>query len=207
MHIAEGVLSGPVLAAGAAVAAGGVAVGLRRIDDERVPRVAVLSAALFVASLVHVPIGPSSCHLVLNGLAGLVLGWAAFPAILVALLLQAVLFGFGGLTTLGVNTVTMAAPAVVCGYLFGRGLAGAGPAGTFLRGFGAGAVGIGLATGLWALALGTSGEGFEALIAAGVLAHLGVLVVEGLVTGSVAAFLRRVRPETLDPRLVVGAGA
>ena len=47
--------------------------------------------AIFVASLVHVPVGPSSMHLVLNGLLGLLLGWAAFPAILVGLLLQAVL--------------------------------------------------------------------------------------------------------------------
>ena len=30
-----------------------------------------------------------------------ILGWAAFPAFLVALFLQAVLFQFGGLTTLG----------------------------------------------------------------------------------------------------------
>jgi cobalt/nickel transport system permease protein len=37
--------------------------------------------------------------------AGLLLGGAAFPAILTALLLRAMLFQFGDLTVLGVNTV------------------------------------------------------------------------------------------------------
>ncbi|MFP4388984.1 MAG: energy-coupling factor ABC transporter permease, partial [Desulfococcaceae bacterium] len=51
MHISEGVLSAPVLIAGAAVAAAGVAAGLRQLDEERIPRAALLSAAFFVASL------------------------------------------------------------------------------------------------------------------------------------------------------------
>ena len=73
----------------------------------------MLSAVFFVASLVHIPIGPTSVHPLLNGLMGIVLGWAAVPAILVALLLQAVFFGFGGITVLGVNVVNMAVPALV----------------------------------------------------------------------------------------------
>ena len=73
MHISEGVLSAPVLTTGAVLAAVGVAVGLKKMDDERVPQVGVLSAAFFVASLIHVPVGPSAAHLVLNGLLGLLL--------------------------------------------------------------------------------------------------------------------------------------
>jgi cobalt/nickel transport system permease protein len=49
------------------------------------------------------------------GIVGLRLGWGAFPAILVALTLQTVFFRFGGITTLGVNTVSMAMPAVIIG--------------------------------------------------------------------------------------------
>ena len=94
-HIPDGVLSAPVLITGAVVTVGALAVALRRLDYERIPQAAVLSAAFFVASLVSVPVGPSSVHLLLNGLMGLVLGWAAVPAILVALVLQAVFFGFG----------------------------------------------------------------------------------------------------------------
>lgn len=118
MHIAEGVLTTQVLAGGGSIAAIGTAIGLRKLDYERIPRVAILSSAFFVASLVHVPVGPSSTHLILNGLIGLILGWAAFPAILVGLILQVILFQFGGFTTLGVNTVNMALPAVIVWYLF-----------------------------------------------------------------------------------------
>ncbi|TAN60233.1 MAG: cobalamin biosynthesis protein CbiM, partial [Magnetospirillum sp.] len=48
-HIPDGVLSTPVLMAGAIVSAGGVAFGLRGLDPVKVPKVAVLSAVLFVA--------------------------------------------------------------------------------------------------------------------------------------------------------------
>ena len=67
----------------------------------------------FVASLVSVPVGPTSVHLVLSTLMGFVLGWAMVPAVFVGLLLQAVLFGFGGLTSLGVTTCTIALPGLV----------------------------------------------------------------------------------------------
>ena len=120
MHISEGVLSAPVLVTGAVLAAAGVAVGLKKIDYEKIPQVAVLSSAFFVASLIHVPIGPSSIHLIINGINGLLLGWLCFPSILVALSLQAILFQFGGITVLGINTVNMALPGVICYYLFNR---------------------------------------------------------------------------------------
>ena len=118
MHISEGVLSPPVLLTGAALTAVGVAVGLKKMDSEKVELVGVLSSAFFVASLIHVPVGPSAVLLVLNGLLGLLLGWTAFPAILVGLALQALLFQFNGLTTFGINTFNMAMPVVCCYYLF-----------------------------------------------------------------------------------------
>ena len=57
MHISEGVLSGPVLAVGAAAAAAGVAWGIRKLDGEDLVRTGVLSAAFFAASLVSRAIG------------------------------------------------------------------------------------------------------------------------------------------------------
>ncbi|MGD8881735.1 MAG: energy-coupling factor ABC transporter permease, partial [Desulfobacterales bacterium] len=92
MHISEGVLSGPVLISGGALTAAGTAIGLKKLDYDRIAQAGILAAAFFVASLIHVPIGPANAHLILNGLVGLLLGWAAFPVILVALVLQAVLF-------------------------------------------------------------------------------------------------------------------
>ncbi|HUT24634.1 MAG TPA: cobalt transporter CbiM [Sumerlaeia bacterium] len=198
MHIADGVLSGPVLAATGALAAAGVAVGLRQMDYERVPRVGVLASAFFVASLIHVPIGLASAHLILNGLTGFLLGWAAFPALAAALLLQAILFGYGGLIALGANLVNMALPAVACYYLFARRLRPAwGGRQLFSLGFLAGVMSIALSCVLMALALYLSGREFLAAIVAISLAHVPVAAIEGFVTGSAVAFLQKVRPEFL----------
>lgn len=204
MHISEGVLSAPVLATGAVLAVVGVAVGLKRLDEERIPRAALLAAAFFVASLIHVPIGPSSAHLILNGLVGLLLGWAAFPAILVALILQGVLFGFGGITTLGVNTIIMAAPAVACHHLFGRTIhrrRAAALAGAFACGF----LSVLLGGMIAALALALTEAAFFEVAAALVLAHLPVMAIEGIVTAGCVDFLRRVQPELLGGALPDGA--
>lgn len=196
MHISEGVLTAPVLGGGAALAAVGTWLGLRRLDYDRLMTVAILSAAFFVASLIHVPVGVASAHLILNGLLGAVLGWAAFPAILVGLTLQALLFQFGGITVLGVNTFNMAAPAVLCGLAF-RGLIESGGRRRLVGGFLCGALSVALAAGLTAVSLGLAGEGFKAVAGALFLAHLPVMAAEGLVVAFAVSFLARVRPELL----------
>lgn len=196
-HIPDGVLSNPVLVAGALAAAAGVARGLKELEPVRVPKVAVLSAVLFVASLVHLPAGPASVHLLLNGIAGIVLGWAAFPALLAALLLQAVLFGFGGLLVLGVNTVNMALPSVLAGWIFRRLWREGSPRRTSLlaAGCGGGAV---LLTGLMvAGSLALSGREFETAARLVVAAHLPVMVVEAVFTAAAIGLLARVKPEVL----------
>ena len=187
----------PVLLAGGAVAAGGVAMGLRRLDPERIVVVAVLGSAFFVASLIHIPVGLASAHLILTGLAGVMLGWAAVPAVLVALLLQAVLFGYGGLTTLGANTVVMAGPAVVCHYLFGSAIRRCGTKTALVLGSFAGALTVGLAGVLLAAAMFASGREFLYAMKLILLAHVPVMVVEGWITGSIVVFVKKVRPELL----------
>jgi cobalt/nickel transport system permease protein len=196
MHISEGVLSGPVLLAGGALAAAGTAVGLKKLDYDRIARAGLLAAAFFVASLIHVPIGPSNVHLVLNGIVGLILGWGAFPAILVALLLQGVLFQYGGLTTLGVNTLIMAVPAVVCFYLCGplvcRRPALALPA-AFVCGFGSILLGAVVA----GAALMFTEENFLEVTLLIITAHIPVMFIEGLITVFCVAFLCQVQPGLL----------
>lgn len=196
-HIPDGVLSAPVLIGGALATAGLLAVALRRLDYDRLPQAAVLSAAFFVSSLITVPLGPSSVHLLLNGLMGLLLGWTAVPALLVALTLQLAFFVHGGLTTLGVNTLNMALPALLCALLSRSRLAGAEARGIFWIGAAAGGLGV-LCTGLLvALSLGLSDAAF--LPAARVLAltYVPLALVEALMTGTVVVFLRRVDPESL----------
>ena len=197
MHISEGVLSPPVLVAGAVLTVAGVAMGLRKMDDEKIPRVAVLTAAFFVASLIRVPVGPSSVHLILNGLLGLVLGWTAFPAILVGLVLQAILFQFGGLTTLGVNTFIMATPAIVCYYLFGRSITSKHPGVATAMAFGCGFFAVLFSSLLLAMCLIFTGESFIQAAKILVLAHLPVMFLEGLVVAFCLAFLMKVKPELL----------
>ncbi|WP_298989792.1 cobalt transporter CbiM [uncultured Campylobacter sp.] len=115
MHISEGVLSAPVLLAGWAVTAPAVAAILWRVKQAEIPRIACFSALFFVASFVHLPVGVSSMHLMLSGLVGAFLGSRAILAIFVALFLQGVFFGFGGLSVLGVNTAVIGFPAVLGG--------------------------------------------------------------------------------------------
>ena len=115
MHISEGVLSAPVLLAGWAVTAPAVATILWRVRQSEIPRIACFSALFFVASFVHLPVGVSSMHLMLSGLVGAFLGSRAILAIFVALFLQGVFFGFGGLSVLGVNTAVIGFPAVLGG--------------------------------------------------------------------------------------------
>lgn len=206
MHIHEGLANSTegwiVLAVGGAVAVGGTALGLRKMDYEQMPQVAMLGAAFFVASLVRVPLGATSMHLVLNGLVGLVLGWVAFPAILIGLLLQAVFFGFGGLTTLGINTTTMALPAVVCYYLCHGAVRSKSQWFAVGSGVAAGVIATLLGATLTAAALAALGKEFALLSPAVILAHVPVALVEGLVTGSVVAFLRKVHPELLHSPLL-----
>lgn len=197
MHISEGVLSAPVLAAGAALSAAGVAFGLKKTPYEKIPQVGLFSSAFFVASLIHVPLGPTSVHLVLNGLVGLILGWAAFPAILVGLLLQALLFQFGGITTLGVNTFDMAFPALLSFWIFGPLVRSESQRVALLGAFLAGALAVLSAGLLVASALSLTGEAFRYAAKAVVLAHLPVMGVEGILTAFSVAFLRKVRPEML----------
>lgn len=198
MHIADGVLSAQVLAAGGAIAAGGTAVGLKKLDMEKVPRVAVMSAAFFVASLIHVPAGPSSVHLVMVGLVGLLLGWTCFPSLLIALSLQSLLFQFGGLTALGVNTVNHAVPGVIVYLLLGRAARRGRRPAAAAAGAAAGALGVILAAVMTAFSLVFSGGQFTAAAKLIVVSHLPVAAVEGVIGAFMVILLKRVKPEVLE---------
>jgi cobalt/nickel transport system permease protein len=227
-HIPDGVLAAPVLVTGALVSTVLVALALRRLDYERLPQAAVLSAAFFVASLIQVPAGPSSVHLLLNGLMGLLLGWTAVPAILVALILQAVFFGYGGVLVLGVNTLNMAVPALVCALALTAPLREGGrlaqsERGRLPRSSGltsvlgrtperrafwvgalAGLLGVALTGALVALSLAASGAAFQAAAWVILAAYVPLALVEALVTGTVVAFLQRVEPGLLPQAETTG---
>jgi cobalt/nickel transport system permease protein len=193
MHISEGVLSPPVLAAGWALAAGELALGLKKTKTEELPRCALVSAVLFLASLVHVPLGPSSIHLTLLGLAGILLGWSAVPALFIALLLQGLLFQFGGLLSLGANAAIMGTAALFAHCLY----AVVPPKLTLVSAFFAGFLAIIAGSVLAIAALSLSGMNLATIAALIFAANLPLAAVEGIVTLFIVVFLLRTHPETL----------
>ncbi|HAJ33998.1 MAG TPA: cobalt transporter CbiM [Candidatus Atribacteria bacterium] len=198
MHISEGILSAPVLVTGVVLTATAVGYSLKKMEHKEVPKVAILSSVFFVASLIHVPLGPSSVHLILNGIIGVLLGWSAFPAILVALALQGVLFQFGGITTLGINTFNMAFPAIICFYLFNRGVRNENNFITLTLAFVCGFLAVLLSGIMVAAALVFTGEPFIQIAKLVLIAHLPIMIIEGILTAFCIGFLRKVRPEILD---------
>lgn len=198
-HIPDGILSAPVLIGGGIVAAGGVAMALRRLDDRAIVRTAILSAAFFTVSLISVPLGPTSVHLMLGGLMGIMLGWGAALAVLVGLTLQAVMFGIGGVTTLGVNTLDIAGPGVVMGLLLGPAIRRATGArhGVLAGVAGAGAV---LGTGaLVSLVLALSAPEYTPVARIVLATYVPLALVEAAITAAVVSFLARTEPAALEP--------
>jgi len=212
MHIPDGILPASVVLSGYAAAGGMTWLSLNRIKTKfksprvLIPRASLLTAAFFVASLIHIPVPPTSAHLTLSGLMGVILGWFAFPAILVGLFFQAVMFQHGGLTTIGINACLMGIPALLAGALFRtrryfdvnnkvtNGLL------AFLGSF------LALVSGALAAALlliytipaqlDVAAERAAIITLAG--AHLPVALLEGVFTALVVLFLLRVKPELLE---------
>lgn len=207
MHIGDGIVEIGAIAVGYAVTAAATAYSIYKInqsDDPRaeVPKAALLTAAFFIASSIRFPIPPVTVHLVLNGLLGVMLGWYAFPAILIGLILQAFLVGHGGLSTLGVNALIMGVPALLSHAVF-----------QFVRlrkdnlalvsglSFVGGALGVLLAVGLFAgitltnLSAEVNVEAERLLIRGFTIAHIPIALLEGLLTMFIVTFLLRVMPK------------
>ncbi|MDO5652641.1 MAG: cobalt transporter CbiM [Brachymonas sp.] len=210
MHVPDGILPLPFTVAGYAVSAAAAAFCIWKIKQrgdprEHIPKAALLAAAFFSASLIQIPIPPASVHLVLSGLLGAVLGYFAFPAILVALFFQAVMFGHGGLTTLGVNGIIIGLPSLLSAMIFHMQARSANPSKgrTALFGFSAGAIATAVSVALFILFLYYTIPPHldatverSAIITLGLL-HIPVIVVEGIVTALVVMFLRQTRPQLL----------
>jgi cobalt/nickel transport system permease protein len=171
---------------------------LRRLQVEQIPQTAMLGAMFFLASLISIPIGPGGVHLMFSGLMGLVLGWAAIPAILVGLLLQTVFVGHGGLLVLGVNALNIMLPALVCALLLAPLLHSNSRIQPFHVGAAAGALGCLATGGLVALTLAMSGEEFIASARLILISHLPVAVIEAAVSGACVALVCRVSPRLLS---------
>jgi cobalt/nickel transport system permease protein len=213
VHIPDGIVSAQVCAAGYAVTGLATWYSLRQINRKpdptaEIPKASLLTAAFFVASSIYIPVPPASVHLILNGLLGVVLGYFAFPAILIGLFFQALVIGHGGITTLGVNAAMMGIPALVAYHIFqlrnSVGQVLKEPTRTGVFAFLGGAIGLGLSALIFLalIILNIPAEldaGAErAAVLALAIGHIPLAILEGVFTAMLVLFLRRVKPELLE---------
>lgn len=204
MHLPDGIVPVEMALAGYGASAALAALSLTRINtlpdpQSEIPRVAMLTTVFFAASLVAVPVPPTSVHLMLAGLIGVMLGWFAVPAILVGLFLQAVLFGHGGITTLGLNGLIFGLPALMASAVWRQ----AGRRWPDLAAFVAGSGAVVAALTVFAVivlsglpvALDAGAE--RAALKVFLLAHLPLVLAEGVIVMTLLRVLRRVEPRLL----------
>jgi cobalt/nickel transport system permease protein len=111
MHIPDGFLTLYVIIPTFIIAILFWAISIKKIKltDQQVPIMALLTALFFAAMMMNYPIiGGTTAHLLGGASLGLILGpYAGCISVTIILVLQALLFGDGGLTTLGANVLNM----------------------------------------------------------------------------------------------------
>jgi cobalt/nickel transport system permease protein len=133
MHIPDGYLSPSTCAALYAGSTPFWYVSLqkmkRRLNTQAVPLLSVFAAFSFVVMMFNLPLpGGTTGHAVGVGIAAIVLGpWASMLAISVALVIQAIFFGDGGITAIGANCFNMAIVGSLVAYGIYRLIAGRAP--------------------------------------------------------------------------------
>jgi cobalt/nickel transport system permease protein len=208
LHIPDGFLSGEACVAGAAIAAGGLAVCLRRMRAEERERdlpIAGLAAAFFLvgdAPMFPITVGTQG-HLLGGALAVCLLGpWLGAITIAVVAVIQALALGDGGISTLGLTITTLALVPAFFGYPLIRALR-ATPLGSTPDGV-AIACGLGAAIAVEVSALTFVAEFWLghavpidlAKIAWSTLGAYGVIaVIEGVLTGLIVRALLGARPD------------
>lgn len=199
MHLSDGVLSVPVIV-GTSLGAGALlAYGLKGTKNEEIPKISLMTAGFFALSMLSIPIGPSSVHPLMAGLMGIVLKRRSAVAIFVGLLLQAVLFGHGGLSALGANTLLVAVPAYLSYYLFNRFEAWRMPVAIGSGFIGAFAIFtcVALLSGLLVLSSERFLSGGFSVIHLLVLGHVPLMLIEGALTAFAVLFLKKVKSQIL----------
>jgi cobalt/nickel transport system permease protein len=122
MHIANGILGGPVSVAYAVVAAVGLAIcltrGRRDLDDKLAPMAGLVAAFIFAVQMLNFPVFPGiSGHLLGGTLAVMLVGpWVGALCVSIVLVVQSLVFADGGVTALGANITNMALVGAAAGY-------------------------------------------------------------------------------------------
>ncbi len=210
MHMADALLSptvGCVMWGAATVAIAHSSHNIRaQKDDSKVPLMGVLGAFIFAAQMINftIPATGSSGHLGGGLLLSILLGpCAAFIVMVSVLTVQALFFADGGLLALGCNIINLGFfPAYIAYPLFYRKLLGSHPtqSSTFraailtaVAGLLLGASGVVLET----VASGVSSLPLQTFASLMLPIHVGIGIVEGLVTATVVSFVYKARPEII----------
>lgn len=211
MHVPDGLLNPAVWGGGWILGGGGLAFALwkarRALEGHLIPLAGVMAAFIFAAQMLNFPVLPGvSGHLVGGALAAIVLGPSLGAVVIfVVLLIQSLLFGDGGITALGLNTISMALIGSYGGYALYRLVGGSKPTGTrrwiaaFVAGLGATVVASAV-TGL-ALALSLPyppGTVLGLMVGYHALIGLGEGIITALVIGVLAG------SKLLEPKLEGG---
>jgi cobalt/nickel transport system permease protein len=231
MHIPDGYLS-PIISIGTGIVTVPTwAIATRRVQNvltsKTVPLLAIFAAMAFTIMMFNVPVpGGTTAHGVGGTLIAIVLGpWAAVIAVSVALIIQALFFGDGGVLAIFVNCLNMGIILPFVGYGAYRLLAGRSPILSTRRVWAAGigsyigitvaALCVGIELGIQPILFTQNGValyspyGLGQAIPAMVAAHaLGASIVEALITAFGVAYLQQRHPEYLISlrRVVAGPG-
>ena len=207
MHVPDGFLDLPASVATGVVAAGVVAVALRRSGGELrqagAARAGLTGCFVFAAQMINFPVAAgTSGHLIGAALAAALVGpWTAVLTMTCVLVVQALVFADGGVTALGTNILLLAAVPVLAATAVSRGLLALG---RHRRSLVAPAAGIGafVSVPMAALAfVGLYAVGGRVEVPLGLLTaamtgtHLLIGVGEGLVTASVLSAVLAARPD------------
>ena len=209
MHIPDGFLSLTVIIITFALAFIFWIIAFKKVkgnlDERQVPLMGLLTALFFAAQMMNYPIvGGTTAHLLGGAALGIILGpWAGGISMTIILVLQALLFGDGGLTTLGANVLNMGIIGVFIPALMllafnkvskGKSL--------FVWVFISAFVGDVLAAISAGVELGFSQPvfqyGLNVAVPAMAINHSVIGVIEGVVTAVLIAVLLKVRPDVLS---------
>ncbi len=225
MHIPDGYLSPSTCAVMYTAAAPFWYVATKKMKKElstrMVPLMSIFAAFSFVIMMFNIPVPDgTTAHAVGGTLMAIVLGpWAATLGVSIALMVQAIFFGDGGILAFGANCFNMAIVLPFVGYAVYRIISANAPPGSARHWLG-GAIGsyVGINTaslcaaiefGIQPVLFHTSNGtplycpyGLSQAIPAMMLAHLTVAgIAEMAVTGGVIAFLQKTMPVVMTLRL------
>lgn len=194
MHLADGVLSAPVIAVTYGVSIASMAFAAKKIVDEDIPKISLMAGTFFAVSLISIPVPPTSVHPLICGLIGIILGAKAPLAFFVALLLQALLFKHGGITSLGANTIMLSVPAYLS-YLMYKKMPIKKPA---IKAGIIGALSVVMTVIILIILLALTDQRFAqgdfSVIKIAALSHVPIMAIEGILTAFAIGFIEKTKP-------------